>query len=316
LVPLSFSLRSIEMIGSITSLPKEPPRFFNRGPSAAARLTFFGVLSFALMFIDARFRTLETVRMAIATVVYPIQQVALMPGQAIDGINNFFQSRDALRKENTEIRAELLAASQAAQSSKAAQMEAERLNALLGVAKTAQTKSQASRVLYLGRDAFSQKLFINRAADQTFEAGSAVIDSNGLLGQLTRIHPLLAEVTLITEKDFVVPIKIERNGVRALLSGRGPGVLPELRFVGGNVDVVEGDVLLTSSIDGVYPSNLRVCKITSVAREVESTFSKIACAPFANLNSVETVLVLDRPAALPPRPSTDATTDVVSKKRR
>jgi rod shape-determining protein MreC len=304
------------MIGNITSLPKEPPRFFNRGPSAAARLTFFGVLSFALMFVDARFKTLETVRMAIATVVYPIQQVALIPGQGIDALGNFFQSRDALRKENEAMKVALLAASQAAQSSKAAQTEADRLNALLGAAKTAQTKSQASRVLYLGRDPFSQKLFINRAADQTFEAGSAVIDSAGLVGQLTRIHPLLAEVTLITEKDFVVPTKIERTGLRALLYGRGPGQLPELQFVGNNVDVVAGDVLLTSSIDGVYPGNLRVCQISNVSRATESTFSKITCTPFAGLASAETVLVLDRPPPLPPRPAADNANDAATKRRR
>ena len=68
------------MQGRVTSLPSEPPRFFKRGPSPIARLTFFGVISLALMFIDARFKTLETVRMAIATVVYPVQQAALIPG--------------------------------------------------------------------------------------------------------------------------------------------------------------------------------------------------------------------------------------------
>ena len=71
------------MHGRVTSLPSEPPRFFNRGPSSIAKLTFFGVISLAVMFIDARFQTLEKVRMAIATVVYPVQQAALLPAQAM-----------------------------------------------------------------------------------------------------------------------------------------------------------------------------------------------------------------------------------------
>ncbi|TAG05970.1 MAG: rod shape-determining protein MreC [Betaproteobacteria bacterium] len=301
---------------SVTSLPKEPPRFFRRGPSAVARLTFFGLISIALMFIDARFRTLETIRMGIATVVHPLQQVALVPGELLDGASEFFDSRDKLRSENEQLKSQLLIAGQAAQSAVGATNESARLTALLGASQAAQTKAQISKVLYLGRDPFSQKIFIQRGTEQNFDAGSAVIDGSGLIGQLTRIHPLLAEVTLITEKDFAVPVKIERTGARMVLFGRGPGQFPELRFVTNNADVLEGDVLLTSNIDGVYPGNLRVAKIVRVARGADTVFSKIECAPLAGVNSAESVLVLDRPTALTPRPAAEAAATSDAKRRR
>ncbi len=304
------------MHGRVTSLPSEPRRFFNRGPSPIARLTFFGVISIAIMFIDARFRTLETVRMAIATVVYPVQEAALLPAQMATRIGQFFDTRDDLRAENTKLKAELLVASQAQQSQVAAKQEADRLSKLLNISQTAQTKAQAARVVYLARDPFSQKAFVDRGASQNFEPGSAVVDELGLLGQLTRVHPLLAEITLLTEKDFAVPVKIERTSMHALLYGRGPGKLPELRNVASNADVKEGDLLLTSSIDGLYPGNIRVARITGVQRDAESPFARIECLPTASVAGADTVLVLDKPPALAPRPALEAANDSSAKKRR
>lgn len=303
------------MHGRVTSLPSEPPRFFNRGPSPIARLTFFGVISLALMFIDARFKTLETVRMAIATVVYPVQQAALVPAQMLKSAGEFFDTRTELRDDNTRLKAELLQASQAQQAQVASKQEADKLSKLLQISQTSPVRAQAARVVYLGRDPFSQKAFVDRSASKPFEPGSAVVDELGLLGQLTRVHPLFAEVTLVTEKDFAIPVKIERTGMHALLYGRGPDKLPELGSVASIADVKEGDVLLTSSIDGVYPSNIRVARVMSVQRTAENKFAIIQCAPMAKVWSSDAVLVLDKPVAPAPRPAADVVTESAKKRR-
>ena len=304
------------MQGRGTSLPSEPPRFFNRGPSPIARLTFFGVISLAIMFVDARFKTLETVRNAIATVVYPVQYAARWPAQFAKSASEFFDSRTELRTENARLSADLLQASLARQAQVASKQELERLSKLLQISQSSAVRVQTARVAYVGRDPFSQKAFIERGAAQVFESGSAVVDELGLLGQLTRVHPLLAEVTLVTEKDFAVPVKIERTAMRALLYGRGPGKLPELRYVASNADVKEGDILLTSSIDGIYPSNIRVGRISAVQRNAESAFAVIECVPTASVAGAETVLVLDKPVPPPPRPAAGEAAETVNKKRR
>jgi rod shape-determining protein MreC len=304
------------MHGRVTSLPAEPPRFFNRGPSPIARLTFFGVISLALMFIDARFQTLESVRRAIANVVDPVQQAARIPAQMANSAGEFFRTRDELRAENARLSEELLQASQGQHAQVASKQEADKLAKLLQLSQTASVRAHAARVAYLGRDPFSQKAFIERSSPQPLELGSAAVDAFGLLGQLTRLHPMFAEITLITEKDFAVPVKIERTAMHALLYGRGPGKLPELRSVASNADVKEGDILLTSSIDGVYPSNIRVARIASVQRTAESPFAVIECLPAANVAGTDALLVLDKPAAVAPRPVPDAAVAVTNKKRR
>ncbi len=291
------------MSNRVTSLPTEPPPFFRRGLSPFARLTIFGLASVVLMFIDGQFKTLETVRRVVATALYPAQQAALWPAQAAQAIDAFFDSRAALRSENEQLKAELLIASQDAQAARAAQAELAQLRALTDVARST-AGAQRSRVLYPNRDPFSQKVFIDRAGHD-FEAGVAVTDERGLLGQVTRVHPLLAEVTLVTEKEFAVPVKVERTGMRAILFGRGPGKAPELRFVPTSADLRAGDVLLTSGIDGVYPANVRVATVETPRRDPESVFVTVEATPVAGLTSASHVLVLPRQTPLPPMPAAE-----------
>jgi rod shape-determining protein MreC len=73
----------------------------------------------------------------------------------------------------------------------------------------------------------------------------------------------MAEVTLITDKDQAVPVRVERNGVRSVVFGTGAGRAPELRFMAPNADIKQGDKLLTSGIDGTYPAGLAVAMVDS-----------------------------------------------------
>lgn len=268
------------------------------------------------MFIDARFQTLEAVRKAIASVVYPVQRAALLPAQAAARVSELFETRAELRDENKRLKTDLLQASLGQQAHVASKQEADRLLKLLHMSQSSTTRAQAARVVYMGRDAFSQKVFIDRANSQIFEPGSGVVDELGLLGQLTRVHPLFAEVTLLTEKDVTIPVKLERTGMRALLYGRGPGKLPELKHVSNTLDIKEGDVLLTSNIDGLFPPNVRVARIASVQRDAESGFARIECTPTANVAGADAVLVLDRPPAPPPRPVMETVPETAGKKRK
>jgi rod shape-determining protein MreC len=103
--------------------------------------------------------------------------------------------------------------------------------------------------------------------------------------------------------------------MRALLYGRGPVQPPELRYVASNADIVEGDIALTSSVDGMFPANLRVCKVSRIARERENSFAKIDCLPFAGVTNSQDVLVLDRPPELPMRPVEDAATKSATRRK-
>jgi len=121
--------------------------------------------------------------------------------------------------------------------------------------------------------------------------------------------PYMAEITLVTDKDQAVPVKVERSGVRSVLFGNGTGRAPELRFTAPTADVRVGDRLLTSGIDGTYPPNLPVAEVIDIERDTGQMFARIAVKPLAGVDRSQYLLVLGQSAAAPPRPEEPAEAD-------
>ena len=131
---------------------------------------------------------------------------------------------------------------------------------------------------YGARDPFSHKVFIDKGSQEGIAAGEAVVDDRGVIGQVTRVFPLQSEVTLISDKDQPVPVQVVRNGLRAVVFGAGEGLL-ELRFLSANADVQNGDVLVTSGLDGVFLPGLPVAKVVRVERDNVYAFARVLCQP-------------------------------------
>jgi rod shape-determining protein MreC len=288
-------------------LSVEPPPFFHRGPSPLTRLAFFGLLSLALLFTDTRYRYLENVRQAVAAALYPLQRLVQWPGEAVGYATTYFTSQRTLADDNAALKQELLVQAPAMQGYRVLQQENSRLRSLLDVERRAQGATTAAEVLYTGRDPFSQKLFVDKGESAGVQPGQAVIDEVGVIGQVTRVFPYMAEVTLVTDKDYAVPVRVERSGVRSVLYGAGTGRLPELRFLSPNSEIQAGDRLVTSGIDGTYPAGLAVAQVVSVERETGQIFARVLCKPLAGVDRSAHVLILGRVAALPRRP--EGTTD-------
>ena len=204
----------------------EPPAFFHRGPSPLARLAFFGLVSLALLFLDTRYRYLENIRQAVAVALYPLQRAAQMPSEAIAYVGTYFVMQRALVEENAALKRRLLEQGAAAQAYESARADNARLKSLLDVRAHYGNRATVVEVLYTGRDPFSQKLFVDKGADAGIAPGDAVIDAQGVVGQVTRALPYMAEVTLVTDKDQAVPVKVERSGVRACSTVRARDARP------------------------------------------------------------------------------------------
>ena len=131
--------------------------------------------------------------------------------------------------------------------------------------------------------------------------GSPVIDAGGVVGQVTRVYPLSAEVTLLTDRDQNIPVLNSRTGARNIASGDIVAGMPqiELKFVPASADVKEGDLLTTSGIDGVYPAGLQVARISHIERRVDISFARIHATPLADMKGRH-VLVLQPTGTKPP----------------
>jgi rod shape-determining protein MreC len=280
-----------------------PPPLFNQGVSARARLAFFSFLAIALIVIDSRARILETVRVGLGVVIYPVQRALLVPRDVFDRVGDFFTTVSSLTRENEQLKRAAVEQAQAVQQTQALIAENERLRKLLGARERIGSTAQLAQALYESRDRFSRKLVLDIGSNDGVGPGSPVIDDAGVVGQVTRVFPLTSEVTLLTDKDQTIPVQVVRNGLRGVaFGGVEPGTL-DLRFMASNADLNNGDVVVTSGIDGVYPPGLSVATVTRVERNAKDQFARVVMTPTGGVQNWTTLLVLglDRDK-LPPRP--------------
>jgi len=278
-----------------------PPPFFKTGPSPLARLLIFSALSFAFLVADARFGYLVTLRQFAEVIVYPLQRIAAAPAGIASRIGEFFVTHSRLREDNARLARENFDSAAALAQLKSLQAENAQLRELLDARGRLAVRTIAAEVLYTARDPFSRKVIVDKGLLDDVAAGQAVIDDRGVVGQVTRVYPWLAEVTLVTEKGHFVPVQNLRNGLRAVLSGAGDGTL-ELRFIPLSADFREGDRLVTSGIDGTYPPGLPVAQVANIERNITQLFARITCAPIAGVASHTHLLIVSSQRDLPPPP--------------
>lgn len=280
----------------------QPPQFFNRGPAPVVRLGFFVLLSIFLMVLDARFRYAEPLRAALSVVAYPIQQAALAPVVAIGNIKEFFTTNAELQRENEALRVAQLKAAKDLLTLEALRSENDRLRSLFEARERAGADSVLAEIVYTGRDPFARKVIVNRGDAQGVKVGQAVIDARGVVGQVTRVYPLLSEVTLLTHKDHAIPVQIVRNGMRAVAYGSGDGATLDLRHMATNAEVQDGDRLVTSGLDSIYPPGLPVATVSKVERTAGFAFARIVLIPAAGIDQHRQLLILSQAEEAPPPP--------------
>jgi rod shape-determining protein MreC len=299
------------------TLDRTPPSFFRQGPSALSKLMLFSAMALFLMVADTRFELVKPLRVALATVLYPVQWLAMKPVVwARDG-GLYFESLRAAQAAQKETYQKLAALSQRANQVEQLALENMRLRKLLDLRERASTSAQAARVLYDAADPHTRKIIVDKGLVDGVIVGSPVLDEAAVLGQVTRVYPAISEVTLVIDRDQAIPVLNVRTGARGVAFGEAAafaGTL-ELRFMSANADVQAGDLLTTSGVDGVYPPGLPVARVEKVERRIDSAFARIYCTPLALVHGANHVMLL-KPVAMDPafeRPVVEA--PVVQQKR-
>ncbi|TWC69470.1 rod shape-determining protein MreC [Herbaspirillum sp. SJZ099] len=296
----------------------EIPPLFKQGASARLRVTVFALLSIVMLVVDARMHVLGTIRQGIGTVLYPFQRVAMMPRDAASSVADYFSALSVLQKENQGLQQQQIVNSQLMQQARQLAAENVQLRKLLDMQQKVPVKSLVGEILYDARDPFTRKIILNRGSQQGVATGQPVIDAIGIVGQVTRVFPFTAEVTLLTDKEQAIPVQVLRNGLRSVAYGRGQAGVLDLRFMPANADIQKGDILVTSGIDGVYPPGLSVATVAQVETRSADSFARIVCQPLAGIDRHRQLLILLVEQNLPPRPEPEVTDEKAAKlfKRR
>ncbi|MES2940167.1 MAG: rod shape-determining protein MreC [Pseudomonadota bacterium] len=288
------------------TLDRTPPPFFKQGPSAVSKLMVCSALALFLMVADARFKITQPLRAGVGAVLYPMQWLATRPVLLARFATDYFQSLTSAQRSEEEARRKLAAQSLRANQVEQLTLENQQLRKILALRQRVPETSLAAEVLYDAADPYTRKVIIDKGMAQDVALGSPVIDESGVIGQVTRVHPLISEVTLVSDRDQSIPVLNTRTGARGVAYGDASAAAGamELRFMASNADVQPGDLLTTSGVDGVYPPSLPVAKVEKVERRPDSAFARIVLKPQGLVEGARYVMVL-RPSEvkIPNRPA-------------
>lgn len=271
---------------------------FVREMGLRPRLVLYLLACLILMGLDARFNTLHFLRSGIVSVLHPVQAGLAKPFHYLEEAFAFFAVHGELVRENARLRETGRRQGHALQAQDMLRAENAHLRGLLGLPKPAGFAGQPVEIVQALSNPFARKVVIGSGSLQGLAAGWPVVDERGLVGQVTRVFPASSEVTLITSREQAVPVQVLRSGLRLIVSGFGQDRLLEVRYLDMHADLLAGDELVTSGLDGVYPPGIPVARVLRTEPPRHTPFARALCLPVAGVGRQRQLMVLQRePAA-------------------
>ena len=266
------------------------------------------------MFADNRFGYLEKVRYGMGYAATPVYWVADVPTRVSLWIDDVFVSRTDLLEDNEQLREQLLVSQRELQLLESLTSENSRLRALNEATQAIDGVVLPAEIINVSPDPYSKRVLINKGARQGVVAGQALVDANGLMGQVDEVLPFTSWVLLITDSHHVTPVQVNRNGERGLARGsRDTTTELELEFVTQTQDMLAGDLLVSSGMGQVYPKNYPVAEIISVYADPGQPFATVKARPLAQMASTRHVMLVfeneDVPDSSPEIPNPDSGSD-------
>ena len=265
---------------------------FLAGSNPLLRLIVFSLLSVALIYADLQGHQLDRLRGALNTLIYPLQIAVDFPAHAASWVNEALVNRSRLIEQNSRLRAENLQLSSRLRSLESLKYENEELQRLLKSARAHEYDFILARLLAVSMNRVQQRIIVDKGSRDGVEAGVALLDGLGLMGEITRVYPYHSEATLISDASASVPVRVARNGLRGIATGIGVSDSLKLLYFPVTADIHEGDTLVTSGLGGRYPPDLPVAVVSQVSTSSNSPFADVIATPLAALNQSRRVLIL------------------------
>jgi len=246
-----------------------------RKNSGKLNFIIVAVFSIVLMVVDSNTRWLDAPRNAMSVVLSPIQTLASVPASISRFVGNAMTSEPDVKIAYENLRNEYF------------QLKAETL-----LLRTLQEENRDLRLLLDASE--HHRILIGRGIRSKVYVGQAVIDDQGVIGQVTEVMPLSSSIVLITDPGHALPVQVQRNGLRTVAYGTGSVSALRVPYLNQNSDIQVGDILSSSGLGGRFPNGYPVAIVSDVKIIEDEAFIRVSATPIAKLDRSNHVLLLSR----------------------
>jgi rod shape-determining protein MreC len=262
------------------------------GAYLGLRFLLLVLVCLVLMVLDHRTARLDRLREGLSIAVYPIQAIVDLPFRAWRWAGVTLAERKALLAENERLKRDQLLTDARLQRLVALEAENTRLRKLLDSTGRLTDRVLVAEILAVDLDPYRQRFELNRGGMDGAYVGQALLDADGVVGQLVQVGPITAEAVLITDADHALPVTINRNGLRTIAVGTGDTGRLRLPYLTNTADVQVGDLLLSSGLGGVFPAGYPVGRIVEVRVRPGQSFADVIAEPASGLDRDREVLLV------------------------
>lgn len=270
-------------------------------------MLLIAILSVGLIVADSQFGHLDRLRSWLGTGIGPVVWLGNIPSYVAHWSDDIFTGRDELKEQNETLNARLLVLERRAQKYADLARDNSELRSALNSASRIDDSVRVADIIGVTPDPFSHEVIVDKGSRDTVSIGQAVLDSEGLMGQVVQVNEFTSRVLLISDSSHAVPVYVHRNGIRANLLGTGDYDSLELVHVPETSDIRVGDLLLSSGLGGVFPKGYPVARVSEVTHDPGEPFSNVRAEPMAQLNRSQMVLIVFKEGAGSRSPSADRT---------
>lgn len=255
-------------------------------------LLALAIVSALLMTIDVNSRLLQPMRSVLATIVSPIYVIAESPYHVSHEARETLSTRESLMTENAQLEQRNLELSTMAQQFVALREENARLRQLLGSRQRLGAEVLVAELIGVIPSPNTYQVEIDKGAADGVFIGQAVIDAEGLFGQVVEVAQFSSRVMLVIDAAHAVPVQVNRNDFRSIAAGTGRTDRLELEYVPVTADIRVGDLLVSSGLGGHFPRGYPVGEVTAVVVEPTMTYAQVTAKPLAALDRSRHVLLV------------------------
>lgn len=200
----------------------------------------------------------------------------------------------SVSKENRKLKNEIYGFHSKETLYQEALLENQRLRELLNFSKKIENRFIAAEVI--GRDSsrWFNTIIVNRGKSSGVDLNYPVIVPQGIVGQIIDVSKEYSKVLLITDRTSGVDSLVQKTRRRGVVSGTG-GNICELKYLLRKFGVENGDHIITSGMDGVFPKGLRVGSIIGIERKSSGIFQNVKVQPFVDFEKLEEVIIIFKP---------------------
>ncbi len=264
--------------------------------------------NFVLMAFDAREANSQqrVIRVWSQTAADFVQSPVTFVSSAV---TNYFSSISSMRtaqSENDALKQRIQELQVEKQNAQSLTAENERLKSLLELKSEINYKFLPAQIIGRDTSAWFDSSIINRGSLDGVKLNMPVVTNGGLVGRITMVSPLTAQVALITKDKSGLGAVVGALGTSnaiGVVSGTGKREILEMGYVPGNIEVKVGESVYTTGQDGIYPAGLKLGEVAEVRATSASEALKILIQPGAKLSAMQEVAVLLYEP--PPRPEFD-----------